>query len=65
MKARLIALTVACALGGIAYAQPSQYFWWQNKKTNQKVCEPQAPSADWVKLSGPFEDPNCSIAIKE
>ena len=65
MMKRLVAATTALALCGIALAQPSQYFWWQNKKTGAKVCEPQAASADWIKLSGPFEDPNCSVAVKE
>ena len=64
MKAKLIAIACALALCGVAMAQPSQYFWWQNKKTGEKVCDPQAASPDWVQLSGPYEDPSCSIPIK-
>jgi hypothetical protein len=64
MKARFIAVACALALGGVAMAQPSQYFWWQNKKTGEKVCDPQAASADWVQLSGPYEDPSCSVPVK-
>ena len=65
MKAKLFAATTALALCGLAWAQPSQYYVWQNKKTKEKICEPQAANADWVKLSGPYEDPSCSIPIKE
>ena len=65
MIKRLAAVTAMLALCGIAWAQPSQYYLWQNKKTGTKACEPQAASADWVKLSGPYEDSNCTIAVKE
>lgn len=69
MHIKLIVATASFALAAVtttlAIAQPSQYFLWQNKKTGQKVCEPQAIDADWVKLSGPYEDPNCSIKSKE
>jgi hypothetical protein len=64
MKAKLIAVTAALALCGLAFAQPSEYYLWQNKKTGEKVCDPQAASADWVKLSGPYEDPSCSVPIR-
>ena len=65
MKARLVAIVAAIAVSGLAWAQPSEYYLWQNSKTKEKMCEPQAPTADWVKLSGPYEDPNCSIVIKQ
>ena len=65
MKHIASVIAVAAFACGVAIAQPSEYFVFQNKTTGAKVCNPQppAPSADWIKLSGPYEDPACSIKI--
>jgi hypothetical protein len=61
-------LTAALALGfvaGAAIAQPSEYFLWKHKTNGQSMCNPDAPGRDWVKQSGPYEDPNCKIKLPQ
>lgn len=67
MKNRISILALALGLGlaGLAQAQPSVYFLWQNKATKAKMCEPEQPGAQWEKVGGPFSDQNCSIKMPE
>jgi hypothetical protein len=62
---RFAICAAALVVCGFAFAQPSEYYLWQNKKTAAKLCDPQAPNDDWVQLSGPYEDPSCSNLIKQ
>ncbi|MDQ6680418.1 MAG: hypothetical protein M3Y67_05575 [Pseudomonadota bacterium] len=45
-------------------ARPSSYVLWKHKTTGQTMCEPDA-DANWIKLSGPYEDSNCRILVKQ
>lgn len=67
MKPKLtltVAATAAALACAVATAQPSSYFLWKNKTTGQTMCETDA-DANWVKVSGPYEDPNCRFLIKQ
>lgn len=61
MKRILTSALALALLAGPALAQPSEYYLWKHKTSGQTMCNPDAPSKDWVKLSGPYEDSNCSI----
>lgn len=63
MKFRLAMLAATLALSTAALAQPGAYFVWKHKTTGQTMCEPEA-DANWIKVSGPYEDSNCKIATK-
>lgn len=59
-------LTTALALGfvaGAALAQPSEYYVWKQSSTGKTLCDPESPGKDWVKLSGPYEDSHCKVAM--
>lgn len=62
MKRKLILIIAASLLSGLALAQPSEYYLWKHKTNGKTMCNPDAPDANWVKVSGPYEDSNCSIA---
>jgi hypothetical protein len=58
-------ITTAVAIGLVAsaaFAQPSQYWVWRDNATGETKCDPESPGKKWVKVSGPFEDSNCTIA---
>jgi hypothetical protein len=61
MKRKLILILAATLLSGLAIAQPSEYYLWKHKSTSKTMCNPDAPDANWVKVSGPYEHSNCSI----
>ena len=65
MKNVLCAVALTLGLAGVASAQPSIYFQWQNKATKAKMCEPENPGPQWEKIGGPFSDGNCSIKMPE
>lgn len=46
-------------------AQPSLYYKYQHKTTKAIVCEPDAPGKDWVRIAGPFQDPDCKMPEKQ
>jgi hypothetical protein len=57
-------LTLALAgvlLAGTAIAQPGEYYLWKHKTNNKTMCNPDQPDANWIKVSGPYEDSNCKI----
>lgn len=58
-------LLAGLVAAGAAFAQPSLYFVWKHKQTGQQMCEPQAADANWIKVAGPYSDPNCSIPEKQ
>ncbi len=64
---RFIAMIVAAAVISIAvpaaWAQPTVYYLFEQKGTAKKLCDPQAPDESWVRIGGPFEDPNCTIPM--
>lgn len=60
----LIAAAIAAA-ATVALAQPSAYYVWRHKTTGKTMCEPQAPDANWVRVSGPYSDPNCTQPDKQ
>ena len=57
-KRSILAVLALIAAGALS-AQPSIYFKWQHKTTKAVVCEPDPPSKDWVRIGGPFQDPDC------
>ena len=68
MKLKLTLAAAALALAGIAgtaTAQPSLYYVWKHKTTGKTMCNPEAVDANWVKVSGPYSDANCSIKEPE
>lgn len=65
MKNVFYVLALSLGLAGVVSAQPSIYFQWQNKTTKAKMCEPENPGPQWVKIGGPFSDENCSIKMPE
>lgn len=60
---RLLIGALAALVAATLSAQPSIYFKWQNKSTQAVVCEPDSPGKDWVRIAGPFEDPDCKFAV--
>ena len=65
---RLTAMIVAAAAisaVSAAWAQPTVYYLFEQKGTENRVCEPQAPDESWVRVkkSGSFEDPGCTIPM--
>jgi hypothetical protein len=63
MKLKLTLAAASILMAGLAIAQPSEYYVWKNKGSGQTVCWPEMPADKWIKLSGPYEDPNCKIRI--
>jgi hypothetical protein len=61
MKRNLILILAATLLCGLAIAQPGEYYLWKNNTTGKTMCNPDAPGTSWVKVSGPYEDSNCTI----
>ena len=61
---KLTLLASALLLCTLATAQPSEYFLWKHKTNGKSMCEPDA-DANWIKVSGPYEDANCRILIKK
>ena len=62
LTAVIAGLSLSCAS---VLAQPSIYYLWKHKDSAQTKCEPEAPSAAWTKVGGPFQDPNCKIPMPQ
>jgi hypothetical protein len=65
LKRILITTVVLGVTVGAALAQPSEYILWRNNASGKTMCDPESPGKDWVKVSGPYEDPNCSILLPQ
>jgi hypothetical protein len=61
MKLKISLAAASLMLASAAFAQPSIYFMWKQTSTGKTMCNPDAPAAGWVKVGGPFSDPNCTI----
>jgi hypothetical protein len=59
MKSQILTVIFVLLSAGSLSAQPSIYFKWQHNTTKAVVCEPDAPSKDWVRIGGPYQDPDC------
>jgi len=58
---RTLLAALALLLAGSLSAQPSIYFKWRHSTTHAVVCEPDAPGRDWVRVGGPYSDPDCKV----
>jgi hypothetical protein len=65
MQRKIALFLSATLLAAAAFAQPSLYYLWKNKKTGEQICDPQAADDSWVKVSGPYSDPNCKVPEKQ
>lgn len=63
--ASLLTAAAFAAASALAIAQPSAYFIWKHKTSGKTMCEPQAPDNNWVRVSGPYSDPNCTQLDKQ
>lgn len=59
-KTSIIAVIATLVVGTVS-AQPSVYYKWQNSSTKVVKCEPDSPGKDWVRMSGPYSDPDCKF----
>ena len=66
MKSLLTVLTATTALlAASALAQPGgDWYLWKETATGKTICYQSPVGPGWVRVGGPFEDPDCKVPQK-
>lgn len=59
-------VATAVIFASVAFAQPTEFFVWENLNTGETVCDVAAPtSGQWIQKSGPYQDPGCQYPFPQ
>lgn len=46
-----------------AFAKPAPWYLWESRVDGHRLCHQFDPGDGWVRVSGPFKDARCRLAV--